>query len=450
MNDAPHNPDAAHPDGEPTPQQPTFDRPLEQTSEQPFWQPQAPAQGEPFVPSYAQPFAYAEPAPKAPRRPWKVALAGGVAGGVIAAAVAVPVTLWIYPQTDSSTASPSAGAAPQAPQAPDGGTYGGLPDEGTFPGAGPQVDQQPQSTGTTATEDQSQGVVLINTQLPNGEGAGTGMILTKTGLILTNYHVVDGSTAVQVTDAVSGDTYKAEVVGHDATSDVALLQVDADNLTPIDLDTDGTTVGEDVTAVGNGSGQGFLSAVTGTIQAEDQSITASDGGYMGDSEDLTGLLQTDAPVVPGYSGGPLLDSEGEVVGIDTAASANNSTMSSVSGTYESYAVPIDDAMAIVNQIEAGNESGDVQIGPSAYLGVGFDRTGTNALAEVAQGGPAADAGLAVGDTITSIDGTRISSYEALVAALAEHEPGDQVSLTWTGRAGNSHEATVTLGSNPAN
>ncbi|MGD9960761.1 S1C family serine protease [Nocardioides sp.] len=401
----------------------------------------------PYVPTYAQPFdqSFGQAPPPAPKRhPWRAALAGGVAGGVLAAAVAVPVTLWVVPDNASSGTS---AAAPEAPQG--GGTFE-QPSDGLFPEAGPNVSTEPESTGTKATEEQSQGVVLIDTVLGNGAGAGTGMILTSSGLILTNYHVVEGSTSIKVTDAVSGDTYTGEVVGHDAASDVALVQVDADNLTPIDLDQDGTTLNEKVTAVGNASGQGFLSAVTGTIQAEDQSITASDGEGLGDSEHLTGLLQTDAAVVPGYSGGPLLDADGEVVGIDTAASSNSSTMSALSGTSEGYAVPIDDAMKIVDQIEAGDESGTVQIGPSAYLGVGIGRSGGTQLVEVGEGGPAAEAGLAAGDTITSIDGTSITSYDALKAVLAEHEPGDQVSIEWTGTAGNSHEATVTLGSNPAN
>ena len=180
------------------------------------------------------------------------------------------------------------------------------------------------SSGTDATDEQSQGVVLVNTVTPTGEGAGTGVVLSADGLVLTNYHVVEDSSTVKVTVATTGDTYDAEVVGHDQTADVALLQLDgAEDLATAKLDDDGISPDDAVTAVGNAEGQGFLSAVTGTIVAEDQSITAGEGhGPFGSAEDLTGLIETDAAVVPGYSGGPLLDDENEVVGINTAASSN--------------------------------------------------------------------------------------------------------------------------------
>jgi len=391
-----------------------------------------------------------EPAPAAPPpRRWRAVLAGGVAGGVLAAAVAVPTTLWLERSHVAPAAeSPSAGRA--APETPQQQVPQQEPQDGLFPDTGPQVSTDPRSSGVEASADQSAGVVLIDTVLPNGAGAGTGMVLSADGLILTNYHVVDGSTSVKVTVATTGETYPADVVGYDASADVALLRIEASGLTPVTPDTDGTTTDEAVTAVGNGSGQGYLSAVSGTIEAEDQSITASDGsGNAAGSEDLTGLLQTDAAVVPGYSGGPLLDAEGEVVGITTAASSNGNNMAAIAAS-ESYAVPIDDALTVVKQIEAGDESGPVTIGPAAYLGIGIgDARGTR-LAEVAPGGPAATAGLAAGDTITSLDDTEISSYDALVTALGHHEPGDQVRVHWTDATGRSQSATVTLGSSPTN
>ena len=375
----------------------------------------------------------------------RTALAGGLAGGVLAASIAIPGTLWLERNNDASPA-PAADATTQ-PQQPNDRGDGSL----AFP--------ETRSNGTNATDEQAQGVVLVNTVTRTGEGAGTGVVLSADGLVLTNYHVVEGSSTVKVTVATTGDTYDAEVLGHDQTADVALLQLDgAEDLATAKLDDDGTSPDDAVTAVGNAEGQGFLSAVTGTIVAEDQSITAGDGhGPFGSAEDLTGLIETDAAVVPGYSGGPLLDDENEVVGINTAASTNGyrgmssgttSGMSSVSG--ESYAVPIDDAMAVVEQIEAGDESGSVTIGPAAYLGIGVADPAAARVAQVESGGPAADAGLAAGDTITALGDTQITSYEVLVDTLANYEPGDQVTLEWTDGNGASHSATVTLAERSTN
>ena len=167
-------------------------------------------------------------------------------------------------------------------------------------------------------------------------------------MVLTNYHVVEGSTSVKVTIATTGDTYDATVIGHDQAADVALLQLDgASDLATVNLDDDGDpAVSDTVTAVGNAQGQGFLSASTGTVVDLDQSIdTQSEGTVEG--EHLTGLIETDAYVVGGYSGGALLDGEGEVVGITTAASSG--------GEAQSYAVPIEDALDVAQQIEDGSE-----------------------------------------------------------------------------------------------
>ena len=248
------------------------------------------------------------PAPRRVR--WRTALAGGLAGGVLAASIAIPGTLWLDRNNDAGPASAADSTTqPQQPSDRGNGSF-------TFP--------ETRSSGTNATDEQAEGVVLVNTVTRTGEGAGTGVVLSADGLVLTNYHVVEDSSAVKVTVATTGDTYDAEVLGHDQTADVALLQLDgAEDLATAKLDDDGTSPDDAVTAVGNAGGQGFLSAATGTIVAEDQSITAGEGhGPLGSAEDLTGLLETDAAVVPGYSGGPLLDDENEVVGINTAASTN--------------------------------------------------------------------------------------------------------------------------------
>ncbi|GAW51507.1 MULTISPECIES: S1C family serine protease [unclassified Nocardioides] len=391
-----------------------------------------------------------EVAPRRGRR-WRGAVAGAVAGGVLAAAVAVPVT-WAFARVDdpaapasSGTLTPQDGTAPtvpeqQLPQLPDQGSgQGGF---GGYGAPGPYGEST--STGETdATDDQSQGVVLIDTTLTNGAAAGSGLVLDDSGLVLTNYHVVEGSTNVQVTIATTGETYTATVVGHDQDADIALLQLDdASGLTAVALDDDGDpAVSDEVTAVGNAQGQGYLSASTGDVVALDQSITTqSEGSAQG--ERLTGLIETDAYVVGGYSGGALLDGEGEVVGITTAASGG--------GIAESYAVPIDDALTIAHAIESGDEGDGVEIGATAYLGLGIANTSSLQIASVESGSAADEAGITAGDTLTSLGGTAITSYDVLRSTLGTHEPGDRVSIGWTDSLGRSHTATVTLGASPVN
>ncbi|GAA4723814.1 hypothetical protein GCM10023350_02610 [Nocardioides endophyticus] len=405
--------------------------------------------GNPYQDPYAAPFqqAAAHPAPVAAHRggwSWRSSLAGAVAGGVIAASVAVPVS-WALASGggQSAVADGPAAAAPQRPDTGDsGGTWGnGAPDDQLGGSTSSQEGNQ-----ADATADQSQGVVLINTETTAGEAAGSGLVLDSSGLVLTNYHVVEGSTSVKVTIATSGDTYDAEVVGHDQAADVALLQLGgASGLATVDLDDDGDpAVSDDVTAVGNAQGQGFLSASTGTVVDLDQSIdTQSEGTVEG--EHLTGLIETNANVVGGYSGGALLDDEGEVVGITTAASSGGQT--------QSYAVPIEDALDIAQQIEDGRSGDGVQVGPSAYLGIASTQSDSASgvvVGQVQSGGAAAQAGIEAGATITGIDGTTITSYDVLRSALASYAPGDSVTLRWADASGSTHSAQVTLGESPVN
>lgn len=376
-------------------------------------------------------------------------LAGAVAGAVLSAGIAVPVTL-VLADDDSSVGSRAPGADTETgtgDSSSDGTTIDpGLPDNGFGYGPGGGVQGSPSSvTGVDASEEQSEGVVLVESTMQGGSGAGTGMVLSSEGLVLTNYHVVEDSTEVSVTIAVDGTTYDAELVGADETADVALLQLeDASGLDTVALDDDGdATVGAAVTAIGNAQGQGFLSAMTGSVTALEQEITTSDGmGFGATDAELTGLVQTDAAVVSGYSGGPMLDDEGEVVGVTTAASTNAA---------QSYAVPIEDALAIVDQIEDGDESGTVRIGPGAYLGIGAQSTAAGVgVSQVEKGGAAADAGLVAGDTITALDGAALTSLSDLTARLATYEPGEQAKIAWTTSTGETRSATVTLGESPVN
>jgi S1-C subfamily serine protease len=247
---------------------------------------------------------------------------------------------------------------------------------------------------------------------------------------------------VQVTIADDGTTYHADVVGFDQKSDIALLRLEgAADLTTVPLDDEGDpAVSDTVTAVGNAEGQGYLSESSGTVVALDESITTqSSGPVLG--EHLTGLIETNADVVGGYSGGALLDAEDEVVGITTAASSGPQA--------QSYAIPIEDALTVAEQIESGTESGDVQVGPSAYLGIGVVDTGAGLGVQRVESGSAADrAGIVAGDDLTAVGGRTVGSLQVLKKALASYEPGDRVTLHWTDGSGRAQHARVTLGSSP--
>ena len=187
------------------------------------------------------------------------------------------------------------------------------------------------------------------------------MVLTSSGQVLTNYHVVEGASTISVTVAATGQTYQATVVGSDPTDDVALVQLTgASGLATITPDKDKAQVGDAVTAVGNAGGTGTLSAAAGTILSLTASVTAADQGSTA-SETLNSMVETNADVVAGDSGGPLFDAQGEVVGIDTAGSTG--------GQPDSYAIPIQRALGIAQQINSGTKTSTVRIGPAAFLGV---------------------------------------------------------------------------------
>jgi S1-C subfamily serine protease len=347
----------------------------------------------------------------------------------------------------------------------------------------------------------------------NGEAAGTGMVLTSTGEVLTNNHVIDGATSISVTDIGNGRTYKASVVGYDKTQDVAVLQLqDASGLTTVSLGNSATvSTGQSVVAIGNAEGKGGQpSVVTGSVTALNQSITASDEGS-GSSEQLTGMIETNAPIEPGDSGGSLVNLAGQVVGMDTAASTSSETpsaqaanpgqqsqgqtgqsqsgQSQSSGT-QAFSIPINEAVSIAAQIEGGNSSSTLHLGSTAFLGVevsstststgtgtgtgsgasglgggygsgsdggygygsGDGGTGTTSGVQIEgalSGSPAASAGLSAGDVITSIGGQSVTSATQMQSIIAAYHPGDKVSISWTDASGQTQTATVTFASGPA-
>jgi len=306
-------------------------------------------------------------------------------------------------------------------------------------------------------------VVDVNTviQTANGSGsaAGTGIILTSTGEVLTNNHVVSGSTSITVTIAGRSGTYAAQVVGVDPTKDVALIQVEGVSGLPTATLADSSTllVGEAIVAFGNALGQGGAPSVTeGSVVALDQSLTASDGTG---SEQLTGMVQIDASIAPGDSGGPIVNSAGQVVGMITAG---QSTGRVSTATTVGFAIPTNTALTVVNQIRSGQASSEVILGQVGFLGVqvtdltarnaaqlGLSSTSGALITGVVAGSPAEDAGIGRYSVITSVDGTAIDSSATLGTALHSHRPGDQVAVAWVDNGGASHTASITLTTGPA-
>jgi len=296
------------------------------------------------------------------------------------------------------------------------------------------------------------GLVDVNTVLGllGGSAAGTGMVLTSSGEVLTNNHVVDGATSVSVTDIGNGRTYAATVVGTDKSDDIAVLRLSgASGLPTVNLgDSSKVSVGNAVTAIGNAGGTGGTPSVTtGNVTALDQAITASDEVDQ-TAEQLTGLVQTNAPLQPGDSGGPLVDNSALVVGIDTAASTGFQFQS---GSGASYAIPIDEAVSIARQIEAGDASSTIHIGPSALLGVSVEspQSGSGAaVVRVEANSAASEGGIVSGDVIDSLGGQTVDSPQTLSNLMYAHHPGDTVKVGWIDPSGQQQSATVHLSSGP--
>ena len=300
------------------------------------------------------------------------------------------------------------------------------------------------------------GVVVIDTNLAyqGGAAAGSGMVLTSSGEVLTNNHVISGATTIKVVVPKTGHSYNARVLGYDRTADVAILQLQgASNLKTVSISSAKLSVAVTVTALGNAGGNGSITSATGTVTGLGKSITASDDA--GGSEQLTGLIETNAGVQPGDSGGPLVNDQGKVVGMDTAASAGFG-FRGISAT-DAYAIPIAKALTIAHAISSGKASATVHIGATAFLGIevqsvvtpGYVSASGALIAGVVSGGPAASAGLAAGDVITAIDGHTVSSPAAVSALVLTRTPGAKITVAYVDQSGASHTASVTLGSGPA-
>lgn len=333
----------------------------------------------------------------------------------------------------------------------------------TDPSAATSASSPPSASPATAGDPSSIAAVIdpalvdiVSTfSYQRASGAGTGIVLSASGEVLTNNHVISGATSISVTDVGNGLTYTASVVGYDATHDVAVLQLQgASGLQVASISTAAAAVGDAVVAVGNAGGVGGTPiAAAGSVTALDRSISASNE-LTGTSERLSDLIEVDADIQAGDSGGALVDRGGAVVGINTAGSSGYA-LSAVAG--RGFAIPIADAMAIVSAVDAGQGSTTTHVGESAFLGVlmGTARVGrgqTTAMGAlvggVITGDPAARAGIVAGDTITSLGGQPVDSATTLGQLMIGYHPGSTVRIGWLDAVGADHVATVTLVSGP--
>ncbi|WP_131742758.1 S1C family serine protease [Actinomadura roseirufa] len=278
------------------------------------------------------------------------------------------------------------------------------------------------------------GVVNIDSEqgLNSASAAGTGVVLDAAGLVLTNNHVIQGATSITATDTDNGRAYPARIVGYDRTGDIAVIRLSGAAGLKVAAfgPASAVRVGDPVTAVGNAGGKGGApTVVTGRVTALEQAVTARDESG-GGAERLSGLIETSAPIRPGDSGGPLLDTRGRIVGINTAASAGFELKRA--GAHRGYAIRSDRALEIAGRIRRGDASGGVHIGPTALLGVKVRGGGGHGalVAEVVPGTPADTAGISPGDTIVSLGGRPVGSATALTDLMLTHHPGDDVRIEW--------------------
>jgi putative serine protease PepD len=264
------------------------------------------------------------------------------------------------------------------------------------------------------------------------QAQGSGFVYDSNGRIITNQHVIEGATSISVR-FWNGKTYKAELVGSDPSTDLAVIKVDAPAsvLTPLTLaDSDAVAVGDNVVAIG--SPFGLENTVTsGIVSALHRQMTSPNNFSIDDS------IQTDAAINHGNSGGPLLNAEAQVIGVNAQIESDSGGNDGVG-----FAIPSNTVKSIVSELISTGKA------EHAYLGVSVETVnGAVRITEVRTGTPAADAGLQSGDTIVSVDGKRIVSGDGLTSAISAKKPGDSVSITYS-RGGQSHTVKIELASRP--
>ena len=291
-------------------------------------------------------------------------------------------------------------------------------------------------------------VVKIDVSTAQGEGSGSGIILSSDGQILTNNHVVEaaaegGRITVSFTDGSHAD---ATVLGTDPLTDTAVIQAEGvDGLTPATMGASGNVdVGQQVVAIGSPFGLD-ATVTSGIVSALDRPVnvgTDSEGNAT-----VYPAIQTDAAINPGNSGGPLVDMQGHVIGINSSIRSSGSSYTQAGSIGLGFAIPIDEVMAIVDDLASGEPA------THARLGIGVEDAATTQTAvqitdgaivgEVTEGSAAADAGLQTGDVITRVDEQEITSADSLIATVRSYRPGDEVTVTYQ-RDGEEQTATVTL------
>lgn len=278
-------------------------------------------------------------------------------------------------------------------------------------------------------------------QTVKGAAAGSGFVVSHDGYILTNYHVIDGASSIQVAFA-DGTSYPATLVGGEEPNDIAVLKIEADGLTPVVLgDSDNLVVGEQVCAIGNPLGELTFTFTSGYVSAKDRSISMQNGEVMN-------MLQTDTAINSGNSGGPLFNMYGQVIGITTAKYSSSSSSSSASIEGIGFAIPINDVKDMVKDIiEKGYVTGKPNIGIiMSNVSSDAQRYGIPAGASVTtvlEGSCGQKAGLQAGDIITAVNDTEVSSSNQLSSLIKGYKAGDSVSLTIY-RNGESQTLSVTL------
>ena len=415
-----------------------------------------------------------------------VALAAGALGAGSVVALYHPAS------NTSASAQPSSGAL--KPAAPPSAA---IPQPSS---ASPST-----SVGEQAIVNKVQpGLVIINTTLQyNSEQAGgTGMVLSPDGLVLTNNHVIEDSTSITATDVANGHSYPAKVVGYDVTGDIAVIQLQGASglrTAPLGKSSDIKT-GDSVVAMGNANGQDAIVPAVGQVTALNQTITAGDPGGSITQETLHGMIQTNADIISGDSGGAVANSAGQVIAMVTAGNDGGFSVQQPSSV--GYAIPIDTALTVARQIAQRQASSTVAIGYPPFLGVyigqgansnpqaqaeqensglggnglggngfgGFGGNGSQScynsnrdlavpatIANVSSGtlilgticgGPAQAAGMTAGSVITAVNGQAIGSPESLTSVVSKYHPGDTISVTWVSPSGQRSTSSIKLTAGP--
>lgn len=395
--------------------------------------------------------AWAPPPPSAPPAGttlWHRLAAGVVVAAVVAGAAGAGIG-WSVARAIHPPASTAQTITPSTQPQTDSES----PIQPTTPRTGGSLD----ANAIAAKVDPA--IVDINTSVGTGQAAGTGMIISSSGEVLTNNHVIQGSTKITVTIAGRSQSYTAHLIAAVPTADIAVIQIEGvSGLPKVSFASSSTlAVGDSIVAIGNALGQGGTPAVSqGSITALDQTITASQAGAK--VEQLAGMIQSDATIYPGDSGGPLLNSSAQVVGMITAGQGQGFRNSP---SNVNYAIASDTLLDVVNQIRSHATNSAIRYSQDAYIGVnaqtldaataaqlGLNVSSGALVRSVVPGSPAAGAGITRDSVITSVGGTPVTSIDTLGTAIKAHKPGEKVSISWVTQSG-PHTATLTLsGMNP--